>query len=230
MGSGNHSHHQPGVISPGIVEDHRDVPACTPDELREIGLFGALPDDALAFLCTTLKVATVPAGELIFREGEPGRDLYVVLDGELEVMKASRSGVDARVALLGVRDWFGEMSLLDVQPRSATVRAVAPSRLLHVTSSDLDALYRRDLKSYALVVLNVARELSRRLRVADAILAQLVMQMADAYQARPLAATLDVTTAACAWGCAAGAWAAARRARGAGPRWGCADRRAAASP
>ena len=159
-------------------------PPPSPESLREIGLFGALPDDALAWMCETLRVVEVAPGDTVFREGDEGRDLYVVLSGELEVMKRSKSGHDARVAVLGIHDWFGEMSVLDVQPRSASVRAVAPGRLLHVTAADLDALYRRDLKSYALVVLNVARELSRRLRVADGILAELVLQVTDAYMRR----------------------------------------------
>jgi CRP-like cAMP-binding protein len=143
-----------------------------------------LPDEALTWLCATLTTVPVAPGDVVFREGDGGRDMYVVLSGELEVVKHSRSGHDARVAVLGIHDWFGEMTMLDVQPRSATVRAVAPSRLLHVTSQDLDALYRRDLKSYSLVVLNVARELSRRLRVADGILADVVAQVTDAYMGR----------------------------------------------
>ena len=167
-----------------LVDTPRDIPACTVAELREIGLFGALPDDALEWLCGMLTSVPVSPGDVVFREGEDGRDMYVVLGGELEVLKKSKSGHDARVALLGIHDWFGEMTMLDVQPRSATVRAVSPSRLLHVTSQELDQLYRRDLKSYALVVLNVARELSRRLRVADGILADVVVQVQEAYMAR----------------------------------------------
>jgi CRP-like cAMP-binding protein len=110
--------------------------------------------------------------------------MFVLLSGEMEVLKRSKRDVEARVAILGPNDWFGEMSILDVMPRSATVRAIAPSRLLRVTAHDLDALYRRDLKSYTLLVLNIAREMSRRLRVADSLLAELVANMLDEY-ARP---------------------------------------------
>jgi CRP-like cAMP-binding protein len=77
------------------------------------------------------------------------------------------------------------MSILDVQPRSATVVALAPSRLLRVTSEALDGLYRRDLKAYSLIVLNVARELSRRLRVADALLADIVANVTETYLKLP---------------------------------------------
>ncbi len=152
-----------------------------PGELRNIGLFGALSDDVLAHLTTSLSVTTPSAGDIVFREGDDAQDMYVVIGGEMEVLKRSKRGVDARVALLGPGDWFGEMSIVDVQPRSATVRALAPARLLRITSADLDSLYRYDVKSYALIVLNIARELSRRLRVADGILADLIANVMDNY-------------------------------------------------
>lgn len=166
----------------------RPPAAITSGELRNIGLFGALSDDVLAHLASTLTVVTPSAGDVVFREGDDARDMYVVVSGEMEIMKRSKRGIDARVALLGPSDWFGEMSIVDVQPRSATVRALAPARLLRITASDLDALYRYDVKSYALIVLNMARELSRRLRVADGILADLIANVMDSYLMRPRSA------------------------------------------
>ena len=156
----------------------------TPEELRNVGLFGALNESVLAHLAASLRVSTPSAGDIVFREGDEARDMHVVIEGEVEVLKASKRGIEARVALLGPGDWFGEMSILDVQPRSATVRALAPSRLLRITASDLDSLYRQDMKSYALIVLNLARELSRRLRVADGILADFVANLLDSYLVR----------------------------------------------
>lgn len=150
-------------------------------ELRNVALFGALSDEALEHLVSTLTVAQPSSGDVLFREGDVAGDMYVVLDGEIEVLKRSRQGSDSRVAMLGPGDWFGEMSIVDVQPRSATVRAIAPSRLLRITAKDLDALYRYDLKAYSLIVLNLARELSRRLRVADSILADFIANVVDSY-------------------------------------------------
>jgi CRP/FNR family transcriptional regulator, cyclic AMP receptor protein len=151
------------------------------DELRHVGLFGAVSDEVLQFLAAKLVVLTPKAGDIIFHEGDPARDMFVVIGGEMEVQKRSQSGVDARVALLGPGDWFGEMSILDVQPRSASVRVLAPSRLLRISAADLDALYRHDTKSYAIIVLNIARELSRRLRVADGLLADFVINVMGHY-------------------------------------------------
>ncbi|WP_437926715.1 cyclic nucleotide-binding domain-containing protein [Sorangium sp. So ce291] len=153
-------------------------------QLREIGLFGGLGDHVLQGLADTLELLELQPGAVAFREGDSGREMFVLLAGEMEVLKRSKRDVEARVAVLGPSDWFGEMSILDVMPRSATVRAISPSRLMRVTAHDLDALYRRDLKSYTLLVLNIAREMSRRLRVADSLLAELVANMLDEY-ARP---------------------------------------------
>ena len=65
------------------------------------------------------------------------------------------------------------------------VRALAPSRLIRFSSEDMDALYRYDLKSYALIILNIARDLSRRLRVTDGILADFTANVLDEYVAGP---------------------------------------------
>jgi CRP-like cAMP-binding protein len=153
----------------------------TIERLREIGLFGALSDDVLRTLATQLKRIRVPPGTAVFTEGESAREMFVVLDGEVEVMKNSRRGRAQRVAVLGPNDSLGEMSIIDVQPRSATVRAVAPTLLLRISTEDLDALYRHDLKAYALITLNIARELSRRLRVTDGILADIAANVLDEY-------------------------------------------------
>lgn len=147
--------------------------------LRQQALFGALSDGALAFLAERLEVRAVAAGAVLFEEGDAGRALYVLVDGEMEVVKASSGGVQTRVALLGPGDWTGEMGVVDIQPRSATVRTTAETLVVVLSSADLDALYRFDLKAYTMLVLNVARELSRRLRVADTLLAQIASSVAS---------------------------------------------------
>jgi CRP-like cAMP-binding protein len=159
----------------------RDAPLSVAT-LREIGLFGALADEVLDHLARSLKAFRVAPGDAIFREGDgAAHEMFVVLDGEMEVTKSSRRGRDVRVAILGPTDWFGEMSVLDMQARSATVRALGPSRLIRFTSEDMDGLYRFDLKSYALIVLNIARDLSRRLRVTDGLLADFTANVLDEY-------------------------------------------------
>jgi CRP-like cAMP-binding protein len=152
--------------------------------LREVGLFGALSDEVLEHLARNLHTTRLQPGDVVFREGDPARELFVVLEGEMEVTKKSRGGRDTRVAILGPSDCVGEMSMIDMQPRSATVRALAPARLLRMTGEDMDSLYRYDLKAYTLIVLNIARDLSRRLRVTDGILADFAASFLDEYVTR----------------------------------------------
>jgi CRP/FNR family transcriptional regulator, cyclic AMP receptor protein len=148
-------------------------------ELRDLGLFGGLGDEALQHLASTLKIQNRAADELLFREGDQAREFYVLLRGDVEVFKVLGSGTEARLATLSPGHWFGEMSVFDVQRRSAGVRTMVPCRLLVVTARDLDALYRRDLKSYTLLVLNVARELARRLRLVDELVADFIGNVRD---------------------------------------------------
>src|SRR5439155_27368546 len=104
--------------------------ATTTDRLREVGVFGALSDVVLEPTAKSMGQVALQPGHLVFAEGDAGREMYVVLDGEVEVLKRSRRGRDQRVAILGPNDAFGEMSIIDVQPRSATVRTLGPTRLL----------------------------------------------------------------------------------------------------
>ena len=160
-------------------------PPITNAQLRDVGLFGALSDEFLAHLISTLTVLNFMPGDTVFREGDPAREMYVVLDGEIEVLKKSRRGRETRVAILGPNDCFGEMSIIDMQPRSATVRTLGATRLLRISTEEMDALYRHDLKSYTLIVLNIARDLSRRLRVTDGLLADFTATVIEEYVQTP---------------------------------------------
>lgn len=148
----------------------RALSEADPSELQRIGLFGGVSEVLLAKMAARLRVRAVDDGEVIFREGDRGREMFVVLDGEVELSKRSRDE-EIRVATVHPGDWFGEMSLIDILPRPWTARATTTARLLALGNEDLDVLYRTDLKNYALFMMNVARQLSRKLRIAEARLA-----------------------------------------------------------
>ncbi|MEM7435832.1 MAG: cyclic nucleotide-binding domain-containing protein, partial [Myxococcota bacterium] len=158
------------------------TPKLTVEHLANIGLFGGLSRDTLEVFAESVPTNRVEAGDMVVEEGDASTQMFVVIAGELEVIKKGDAGGDVRVAVLGPNDWFGEMSILDVQPRSASVRAVAPTLVLAITADHVEnLLYRRDVKDYALFVMNIARELSRRLRVADGILAQFYAALSHQY-------------------------------------------------
>jgi len=162
------------------------TPKLSADHLADIGLFGGLSKETLETLASSLPASRVEAGAMVVEEGDLSTQMFVVVAGELEVIKKGEAGGDVRVAVLGPGDWFGEMSIIDVQPRSASVRAVAPTLVLSITAEHVEnLLYRRDVKDYALFVMNIARELSRRLRVADGILAQFYTALSSQYGPGP---------------------------------------------
>ena len=148
-------------------------------------ILGQLSDSDVEWLAKNGRREKVLQGAELIRYGVRIETLYFVLDGEMEVLKKSRRGRETRVAILGPNDCFGEMSIIDMQPRSATVRTLGATRLLKISTEEMDALYRHDLKSYTLIVLNIARDLSRRLRVTDGLLADFTATVIEEYVQTP---------------------------------------------
>ena len=134
----------------------------TAEQLRRYSLFGGLVDAQLAMLLSRITVEELPAGAVLIREGEHGDRMWCLISGEVEVSRGGRP-----LARLLSGETIGEMELIDMQPRSATVTALAPCTLYALRLKDILALQRHDLPAFALVVMNLARDLSRRLRRMD---------------------------------------------------------------
>jgi CRP/FNR family cyclic AMP-dependent transcriptional regulator len=159
------------------------MPNVTLEMLQENRLFHDLDKSALLTLQKELKPEVAQPGEWIMREGDVADFMFVILNGELEVVShGGSSSNDVRVALLGPGDWVGEMAVIDPQPqRSASVRSLAPSVLMRLTLSQMQSLQERELAVYALLLRNIACELGRRLRVADRLIARTSAAMAKQY-------------------------------------------------
>jgi CRP/FNR family transcriptional regulator, cyclic AMP receptor protein len=135
--------------------------------VAQAAIFGGLPERALSRIFDVARVVRLPAGATVFEEGQPARSMFVVREGELEIYKRRSDGSEFRLALLHRGDCVGEMSLVEIQPRSASARALCPAALYVLEHVEIARLYQSDLEVYTLLVLNVAREISRRLRLAD---------------------------------------------------------------
>jgi CRP/FNR family cyclic AMP-dependent transcriptional regulator len=135
----------------------------TPDLLRRYSLFGGLIDSQLERLVARVTLSEVAAGAVIMREGDKGDQLYCLVSGEVEVRRGDRV-----LVRLGAGETLGEMELIDMIPRSATVVALTPCSLVALARRDILALQREDLPAFTLVIMNLARDLSRRLRQMDA--------------------------------------------------------------
>ena len=129
--------------------------------------FGGLSDASLDLLISMLVERRFDVGATVVAEGEPGRSMYIVHSGELMVNKLGVSGRVIRMTGLGPGDFFGEMTLIEMQNRSATVVAESPTVLYEFTARNLYTYYKADIHAYVMVMQNINRELCRRLRRAD---------------------------------------------------------------
>jgi len=149
--------------------------------LAKIPIFAGLPPEILDRFIASGQVMDVPASCQLLAEGDPARSVFVVCEGVLEIRKRGASGGDTRVAVLRAGDCVGEMSLIDIQPRSAGVSSVGPAAMAVLSHSDLATLYREDPAAYTILVLNIAREISRRLRRVDVLLADILIDLNDVW-------------------------------------------------
>jgi CRP-like cAMP-binding protein len=140
--------------------------------LQAMPIFGALRDDALEFLLEDAPWVQRTPGEVFFREGDAAQCMYVIEQGTVEVRKRWGDR-DWPLHRLHPGDCFGEMALMDYFPRSASVVAVEPCRAIEIASAALHRLAERDMEQFALIQMNLGREVSRRLRATDELLFRL---------------------------------------------------------
>ena len=141
--------------------------------LGQIPIFGGLSEEVLKRIAEVGTVGALPTGAQLISEGEPAHSLFVVYEGEVEICKRGDQGIEVRLAVLHPGDCLGEMSLIDIQPRSATARALSPAVVFRLGHAEIGKLRGSHPEVYTLLVMNIAREISRRLRAADQALANL---------------------------------------------------------
>lgn len=142
--------------------------------LRSVPVFHDLKGSSLDSLLDFLDEQTFQAGEKVFGEGELGRMMYVMREGEVEVLRRSTRGVDVPIVRLGPGETFGEMTLVELQPRSATVIARKKTVTYALTNLDLWHIYKTDNYAYVIILQNICRMVSRRLRKADSRIADFI--------------------------------------------------------
>ncbi len=141
--------------------------------------FGGLSDASLDLLLSMLAERRFETGVTVVAEGEPGRSMFIVHFGKLEVSR--RSGAERVIHMAGLEpgDFFGEMTLIEMQNRSATVVAQSETVLYELTARQLYTYYKADVHAYVIVMQNINRELCRRLRRPDNRNAELQMPQAE---------------------------------------------------
>ncbi len=128
--------------------------------LKGVAMFAATSEDILADVATILEEVELNGGELVFGKGEQGDSMYIIINGRVRVFDG-----DKTINFLGEREIFGELALLDPEPRSAAVEAVEETRLFRLDRNTLFELMADNIG----VVSGIMQVLCRRLRRMTAI-------------------------------------------------------------
>ncbi|MEO8044723.1 MAG: DUF1003 domain-containing protein [Spartobacteria bacterium] len=145
------------------------------DALRSVPLFRALDEMAASELCELLSTREVEAGTPLFHRGEPGDSMYLVEQGCVCISVKDTDGHDTTLAEMGPGDFFGEMSLLDGNPRSADATAKVDSRLAFLPRDDFRSFLRKNPD----IALGILTALTHRLRRTDDLLRHRVSRNAN---------------------------------------------------
>jgi len=132
--------------------------------LQRVALFKGISRREFGTLFQSLIVRNYAAGEMLCREGDVGRALFILESGEVEVIRKTPDGLLRRVSVLKTGDYFGEMSLIDEQPRTASVVALEPVRVYLLYKTEVDKLTREAPQIAAAIMTHLATLLALRLR------------------------------------------------------------------
>ncbi len=141
-------------------------------------LFGGLDDCELDEIRHHFTERSYKPGENILTEGEPNNSLFFIINGDVSIIKenndpdhpGAKSGNKVLLTRMHTGDTFGEMELIDIQPCAATVRADTETTVYTFTNLDLYQLSKWNQKTFSMIIMNLAREISRRLRATNTLL------------------------------------------------------------
>ena len=131
--------------------------------LKAVPLFASFPEDQLRMLTTMVTRRSAARSTTIMAGGDATDSLYIVLSGRLKVMMSDSDGKEVILSILGPGEFFGEMGLIDDEPRSASVVTIEACELLSITKRD----FKRCLAENFEMAMAVMRGLVKRLREAD---------------------------------------------------------------
>ncbi len=134
------------------------------EELQKSRLFEGLLPEEIEMLGEVTQQKKYAEGEVVFEQGDVGDSLYLLVEGAVEVLHKREDGKEHIITVLEAPEFFGEMSLIDKEYRSATIRANSEAVMLCLTNENLHSFARVYKNGFTLAVINIARVLSSRLR------------------------------------------------------------------
>jgi CRP/FNR family transcriptional regulator, cyclic AMP receptor protein len=159
------------VTTPAVASHAGEDPARIRAAIARSPLFAGLPIVAIEDLTARVTVTRVAAGATIVSQDDNGDSLYVIMSGRVKVMMSGENGREVTLSILRHGESFGEMSLFDQAPRSASCLALEPVQMLVLSRDEL----LKHVQSHARTALNLLTEMARRLRRADQTIAQLAL-------------------------------------------------------
>jgi CRP-like cAMP-binding protein len=135
--------------------------------LSQVAIFGGLADEDLDRVRALLEERRCDGGAIVCREGEPGHELFVIVEGRAEVTKRARDGAAVKLCELGPGDCFGETALIGITVRTATVSALTPLELVSLPYAAVARLAAEQQPIFTMLVMNLAREVCRHLQHAN---------------------------------------------------------------
>jgi CRP/FNR family cyclic AMP-dependent transcriptional regulator len=135
--------------------------------LETIPIFAGLNANAVSEIADAVEEVEFRADEIIVREDELGNRMFIIRSGRVQVVKHLGQPRETILATLGPKDFLGEMSIIECVARAASLRTIEDSFLFSLKAADLHHLFLHQPDQYAIVILNIARDLSRRLRAID---------------------------------------------------------------
>lgn len=137
--------------------------------LNTISIFAGLSKKQLSHLFSLLQSVSYKAGEQVFQEGSEPSHIYIVRTGKIKLFM-SREGTNFELIVFDQGSCFGEASVLGIQPHGATALAMGKTELIVLSRSALMSIYETDLELFAILILNIAREVCRRLHASEEIM------------------------------------------------------------
>jgi CRP/FNR family transcriptional regulator, cyclic AMP receptor protein len=129
-------------------------------------VFGGIDISTLEKLLADAELVRLAVGDILFKEGDLDNSVYVLEKGRVGIFRTWQ-GREYKLRELSEGDCLGEMAMIDCKPRSATVRVLEPGTTLRISVAVMAQLYEKNPEQYVLIYMNLAREVCRRLRVAD---------------------------------------------------------------
>ncbi len=147
--------------------------------LAKVPIFSQLTQKELRRLGAIVHKREYAAEEYIFRQGDPGLGMYVVQDGQVEIVMTDADGQQKNLAVLKAGDFFGELSLLDESPRSASALAKGYSHIIGFFRPDLIDLLNRSPKSGTKILFKLGEVIGTRLRITNEQLGKISVKLEE---------------------------------------------------